>query len=125
MMSEMRILAALFSLSRAFSASFAETLFLEGYAGRAADGDTFTLMLHDGGVARIRPSGADAPERRQPTAGFTRPLGSTPRRPSYQAHCYKKDRDRRDVCRVYVQGRDVALEQVEAGYAWWFSPVRQ
>jgi hypothetical protein len=40
----MRILAALI-LSLAFSAPFAETRFLEEYAGRASDGDTFTLML--------------------------------------------------------------------------------
>ena len=117
---KMRILAALF-LSLAFSASFAETRFLEGWAGRASDGDTFTLMLHDGGVARICPSGADAPERGQPywrasRAHLVQLLEGGP----VSAHCYKKDRDRRDVCRVYVQGRDVALEQVEAGYAWWF-----
>jgi micrococcal nuclease len=100
----MRILAALF-LSLALSASSAETRFLEGWAGRVSDGDTFTLMLHGGGVARIRPAGADAPERGQPywrasRVNLVRLLEGGP----INAHCYKKDRDRRDVCRVYVQG---------------------
>jgi endonuclease YncB( thermonuclease family) len=110
----MRILAAL-SLWLVFSAPFTETRFLEGYAGRASDGDTFTLMRHDGSVARIRPAGADAPERGQPywrasRAHLVQLLEAGP----VNAHCHKKDRDGRDVCRVYVQGRDVALEQVEA-----------
>jgi len=50
----MRLLPALV-LSLSFSVSIAETRFLEGWAGRASDGDTFTLMLHEGGVVRIRP----------------------------------------------------------------------
>lgn len=119
-MDRMRNVAALL-LSLGFSTSLAETRFLDGYAGRASDGDTFALILHDGGVARIRPGGADAPERGQPywrasRAHLAHALAAGP----VSAHCYKKDRDRRDVCRVYVQGRDVALEQLEAGYAWWF-----
>jgi endonuclease YncB( thermonuclease family) len=116
----MRIVAALF-LSLAISASAAETRFLEGSAGRASSGDSFTLMLHDGGIARIHLAGADAPERGQPYWRLSRGHLVQLLEPApVSAHCYMKDRDRRDVCRVYVQGRDVALEQVEAGYAWWF-----
>jgi endonuclease YncB( thermonuclease family) len=41
-----------------------------------------------------------------------------------KAHCYKTDRFRRDVCRVYegqLDGkRDVGLEQIRAGMAWHF-----
>jgi endonuclease YncB( thermonuclease family) len=37
-----------------------------------------------------------------------------------KADCYKVDRYDRDVCTVYVNGKDVGLAQLDAGLAWWF-----
>jgi endonuclease YncB( thermonuclease family) len=39
-----------------------------------------------------------------------------------EARCYKVDRWKRDVCRVYEGGSDVGLEQVRAGMAWHATP---
>jgi len=36
------------------------------------------------------------------------------------ASCQKKDRYRRDVCVVKVNGKDVGLEQIRTGLAWWY-----
>jgi len=37
-----------------------------------------------------------------------------------KADCYKTDRYGREVCAVFVDGKDVGLEQIMAGMAWWF-----
>ncbi len=37
-----------------------------------------------------------------------------------EAICYKRDRYKRLICTVYVNGEDVALAQVDAGLAWWY-----
>jgi endonuclease YncB( thermonuclease family) len=36
------------------------------------------------------------------------------------ADCYKVDGYGRNVCAVYVNGKDVGLAQIDAGLAWWF-----
>jgi endonuclease YncB( thermonuclease family) len=36
------------------------------------------------------------------------------------AECYKLDRYSRKVCTVFVDGKDIALAQLDAGLAWWF-----
>jgi hypothetical protein len=37
-----------------------------------------------------------------------------------QAHCHKKDRYSREVCKVMRGSTDVNLEQLRAGMAWWY-----
>jgi hypothetical protein len=37
-----------------------------------------------------------------------------------KADCYKVDRYDRDVCTVYVDGKDIGLLQLDAGLAWWY-----
>ena len=37
-----------------------------------------------------------------------------------EAICYKRDRYKRLICTVYVNGEDVALAQLDAGLAWWY-----
>jgi endonuclease YncB( thermonuclease family) len=37
-----------------------------------------------------------------------------------EVRCIKRDRYGRDVCSVYVSARDVGLEQVRSGLAWWY-----
>jgi endonuclease YncB( thermonuclease family) len=38
-----------------------------------------------------------------------------------KADCYARlDRWGRDICNVYVDGKDVGLAQLDAGLAWWF-----
>jgi hypothetical protein len=37
-----------------------------------------------------------------------------------EAICYKRDRYKRLICTVCVNGEDVALAQLDAGLAWWY-----
>ena len=37
-----------------------------------------------------------------------------------EAHCHKKDRYGREVCKVMRGATDVNLEQLRAGMAWWY-----
>ena len=39
---------------------------------------------------------------------------------SARADCRKRDRYQREICVVFVEGKDVGLEQVRAGMAWWY-----
>ena len=39
---------------------------------------------------------------------------------SVEAHCHKKDRYGREVCKVMRGATDVNLEQLRAGMAWWY-----
>lgn len=101
--------------------AWGETLVLRGYATNLSDGDTFSLVLSDHTHHRIRPAGADAPERGQPYWRASRAyLAKQLDAHTVEAHCYKKDRDGRDVCRVFLGSRDVALDLVRQGYAWHF-----
>jgi endonuclease YncB( thermonuclease family) len=38
----------------------------------------------------------------------------------WRAECHKRDRYGREVCKVLDRSRDVGLEQIRAGYAWWY-----
>ena len=95
----------------------------EGRVVAIQDGDTFTLLDSDKVHVTIRFAGADAPEKGQPfyrvSADHLARLifGKTVR-----AECYKIDKYRRDVCRVYLVGKDIGAIQVEAGMAWWARP---
>jgi endonuclease YncB( thermonuclease family) len=37
-----------------------------------------------------------------------------------EAHCHKKDRYGREVCKVMRGATDVNLEQIRGGMAWWY-----
>lgn len=86
-----------------------------------SDGDTLTLLDARRVQHKIRPIGIDAPEKRQ---AFGKRAKSALSALAYGRHaeadCRKFDRDKRRLCVVYVDGRDIGLEQVKAGMAWWF-----
>ena len=88
----------------------AETLY--GRVVGVADGDTLTLLDRDNRQRKIRIAGIDAPEKGQPFGEvFDR---------NVRAECYKEDRYRWQVCRLFDGSRHVALAQLDAGLAWWF-----
>jgi len=39
---------------------------------------------------------------------------------SVEAHCHKRDRYGREVCKVMRGATDMNLEQIRAGMAWWY-----
>ncbi|HQR71354.1 MAG TPA: thermonuclease family protein [Burkholderiaceae bacterium] len=86
-----------------------------------ADGDTLTLLDASRTQHRIRIDGIDAPERMQPFGQRARQsLAELAQGRSARAECPKSDRYGRAVCRVYVDGVDVGLEQVRRGLAWHY-----
>ena len=93
---------------------------LVGRVSYVNDGDSFFLRAADGYEVEVRILGIDAPEREQPYSQVSRRglqaliLGRMVR-----ALPTKHDRYGRSVAVVRVDGRDVALEQIAAGLAWF------
>jgi endonuclease YncB( thermonuclease family) len=80
-----------------------------------------TIELASSPKYRVRLAGIDAPEKNQ-SFGLSAAhhlaelaLGKTAR-----AECYKGEHDGLRICRVYVDEKDLALAQLDAGLAWWF-----
>jgi endonuclease YncB( thermonuclease family) len=94
---------------------------LEGRVVKVADGDTITLLDASRVQHKIRISGIDAPERKQPFgAASKKNMSDLSAGKQAEAICYKRDRYKRLICTVYVNGEDVALAQLDAGLAWWY-----
>jgi endonuclease YncB( thermonuclease family) len=96
---------------------------LAGKVSHVVDGDTF--VLRDRGATpalrTIRFGAIDTPEFSQAHASAaTRRLAALIEGKSVRASCYKHDPRGRDVCRVFLGGRDVALDMVAGGLAWHF-----
>ena len=93
---------------------------LEGRVVGIADGDTITLLDSNRQQHRIRLAGIDAPEKAQPFGQREQHLSGLAFGKDAKADWYKIDRYDRDVCIIYVNGKDVGLAQLDAGLAWWF-----
>lgn len=86
-----------------------------------SDGDTLTVLDSTKMPHRVRLSGIDAPEKRQPFGERSKEnLSRLAFGKDARAECHKQDRYGRQVCRVSVAGQDVAVAQLESGLAWWF-----
>lgn len=110
--------AALFTLGSLQTSSAYE---LTGRIISIADGDTVTLLDANLQQHKIRLSGIDAPERRQPFGNRSRlHLGALVFGRQVTADCPKTDRYKRAVCRLEVDGVDANLAQIEAGMAWHY-----
>ena len=101
--------------------ALAATWTVEGRVVGVSDGDTITVL--DGAKVQheIRLSGIDAPEKGQ--AFGDRAKESLSRLVfdlQIEAHCRKKDRYGREVCKVMRGSTDVNLGQIRAGMAWWY-----
>ena len=98
---------------------------LTGRIVSVADGDTVTLLDTNLRQHKIRLSGIDAPEKRQPFGNRSRlHLGALVFGKQVTADCPKKDRYKRAVCRLEVDGVDANLAQIEAGMAWHYKCIR-
>ena len=86
-----------------------------------SDGDTITLLDAAHISHKIRVAGIDAPEKKQPFGEKAKTsLSTLAYNRTADADCRKTDRYRRKVCVVFVGGKDVGLEQIKAGMAWWY-----
>ncbi len=108
------IVMALLSLS-------AHAVTLTGRVVSIADGDTLTLLDVENQQHTIRLSGIDAPETaqdfgQQAKTSLSAMAFSQPAR----AECRKPDRYQQEICVVFVDSKDVGLEQIRNGMAWWY-----
>lgn len=86
-----------------------------------SDGDTITVLDEAKVQHKIRFAGIDAPEAKQSYGNASKEsLSRLVFNKRVEARCHKRDRYGREVCAVFVGSRDVGLEQVHAGMAWWF-----
>jgi endonuclease YncB( thermonuclease family) len=94
---------------------------LVGKVINVQDGDTLTMLDDESTQHRVRIGGIDAPEKDQPYGGVsTAHLTELSYGKLATAECHKVDRYGRDVCTVWVNGVDVGLAQLRAGFAWHY-----
>ena len=86
-----------------------------------ADGDTLTLFDSSKQSHKIRLSGIDAPEKKQAFGQQSKlSLSNLAYGRQAIAECPKRDRYQRAVCVVTIAGKDVGLQQIHQGLAWWY-----
>ncbi len=94
---------------------------IEGNVIFVHEGDIISIAGKDGKTYSIRLRGIDAPERRQDNGERSR------RKLSYliegmdvQVVVHKEDKKGRYIGRVFLDGQDISLTQIETGMAWHF-----
>jgi endonuclease YncB( thermonuclease family) len=97
----------------------ADTLF--GTVVRILDGDTVEVLDVRKDLHRIRLAGIDAPESKQPFGTKAKQqLSALVGGEAVSVEWHKRDRYGRTVGTLMVDGMDVNLAMVRAGYAWWY-----
>ena len=107
----------------AFLALFSVTAHAETLAGRVlsiSDGDTLTLVDATNRQHKIHLAGIDAPELAQDFGQKSRTsLSALAFNQQAVAQCMTDNRNQPALCVVSIGGRDVGLEQLRAGMAWY------
>lgn len=86
-----------------------------------ADGDTITVLDADNVQHKIRLTGIDAPEKKQPFGNRSKQsLSDMVFNKTVTVETDKRDRYGRELGKVLADGKDVNLEQVRAGFAWHY-----
>jgi endonuclease YncB( thermonuclease family) len=86
-----------------------------------ADGDTITVLDADKVQYKIRLTGIDAPEKKQPFGNRSKQsLSDMVFNKTVTVETVKRDRYGRELGKVLAGGKDVNLEQVRAGLAWHY-----
>lgn len=94
---------------------------LSGVVVGVADGDTLTVLDAHLRQHKVRLSGIDAPEKRQPFGQRSKhSLGLLVYGRSVRIEAGKTDKYDRLVGKVIVDGLDVNREQVRRGFAWHY-----
>ncbi|MDG1012268.1 MAG: thermonuclease family protein [Luminiphilus sp.] len=93
---------------------------LTGKVVSISDGDTLRVLVDDQQI-KVRLGGIDAPESDQPFGQASkRYLAEVVAGQTVVVEFEKKDRYGRVIGKVLLDGTDMNLRQVEAGYAWWY-----
>ncbi len=86
-----------------------------------ADGDTITVLDAAKVQHKIRLSGIDAPEKKQPFGNRSKEsLSELAFDKTVNVETTKRDKYGRQIGKVLVNGQDVNLVQVERGMAWFY-----
>jgi endonuclease YncB( thermonuclease family) len=94
---------------------------IEGRVVAVADGDTITVLDADKVQHKIRLSGIDAPEKKQPFGQRSKEsLSALVFDKAVAVETDKRDRYGREVGKVLVNGMDANLVQVQRGFAWHY-----
>jgi endonuclease YncB( thermonuclease family) len=94
---------------------------ITGQVVGVADGDTITVLDADKVQHKIRLAGIDAPEKKQAFGNRSKEsLSDLVFDKTVNVETDKRDRYRREIGKVLVNGRDVNLVQVERGMAWFY-----
>ncbi len=119
-LSLLRLLPALLVLTLLiFPPAHADTL--NGKVVRILDGDTVEVLDARNRTHRVRLAGIDAPESKQPFgAKAKRVLSELVGGETLTVEWHKRDRYDRLVGKLMLDGADVNLALVRAGYAWWY-----
>lgn len=96
-------------------------LVIEGKVVRVSDGDTITVLDADNKQHRIRFQGIDAPESKQAYGQASKEnLSKMVFGKQVTVVWDKVDKYRRTVGKVLLDGRDINIEQIKAGFAWHY-----
>jgi endonuclease YncB( thermonuclease family) len=110
--------AALCAISAGASAA---SWVVEGRVVGVSDGDTITVLDSAKVQHKIRLGGIDAPEKGQAFGDRSKEnLSRHVFDRQVEAQCHKRDRYGREVCKIMRGGTDLNMEQLRAGFAWWY-----
>lgn len=92
-----------------------------GKVMEVTDGDTIAVLEQDNVLRKVRLSGIDAPEKKQPFGQRSKEsLSRLVFGKTVEVRWKKEDRYGRIVGKVVADGRDVCLEQIRRGLAWHY-----
>jgi endonuclease YncB( thermonuclease family) len=95
---------------------------LAGRVVSVSDGDTITVLTAQNRQVKVRLSGIDAPEKKQPFGTFSRQtLARQVFGQAVTVQWSKTDRYGRVVGKIEIDGVDANLEQVREGSAWVYT----
>jgi len=112
---------AILLLTFALLASSVQAGLISGRVVHVADGDTITILDAGKIQYKVRLAGIDAPEKTQAYGQRSRDsLEELVAGQTVIVETTKKDRYGRVVGKVLVNGRDINIEQIRRGMAWFY-----
>ncbi len=117
----MKLNQAIISVILFLASSYINAATLTGRVVAVADGDTITILDNTNTQYKIRLSGIDAPEKKQPFGNVSKlSLSGMVYGKQVDVEYDKQDRYGRTVGKVLVNGVDANLEQIKRGMAWFY-----
>lgn len=107
------------SLTLTLCATHGKTI--EGRVINVTDGDTLTILTADSKPLKVRLTGIDAPEKRQPYGDKSKEhLASLTHQKIVKVEYSGTDRYQRTLGKVFLEDIDINLEQILNGFAWHY-----